>query len=58
METMNQFAREDGQGLVEYVLIMALISISAIIVMALAGDSLINAYEFITNELISVPKLH
>ena len=55
MGTVKQFSKdEEGQGLVEYVLIISLISIVAIITMGFVGDALTDAYNFVVNELNSV----
>ena len=55
METIKQFSKdEEGQGLVEYILIISLISIAAIITMGFAGDALLAAYNSIVSELNSV----
>lgn len=48
-------AREqlEGQGLVEYVLIIALLSIACIVVMTLCGDQIRLAFKSVTNTLSS-----
>lgn len=41
----------EGQGLVEYVLIIALLSIACIVVMTLCGDQIRAAFKSVTNTL-------
>jgi pilus assembly protein Flp/PilA len=43
--------REEGQGLVEYALILVLIAIAVIIVLGLLGDQVSAVFEEITNAL-------
>ncbi len=45
------FAREKGQGLVEYALILVLVAIVVIVVMALLGNSITNVFQNIVNAL-------
>ena len=53
-KTMKQFSKdEEGQGLVEYALIVALISISAIAIMGFVGETLIDMFNLIIDEIIS-----
>ena len=42
---------QEGQGLVEYSLILVLIAVVVVLVLALYGDSLANYYQFAINEL-------
>lgn len=44
---MLYFPREDGQGLVEYALILMLIAIVVIIAVALLGTSVLRLYDLI-----------
>jgi Flp pilus assembly pilin Flp len=44
-------AREDGQALVEYSLILGLISIAAIVTLGLLGEDIVKALEKVTNVL-------
>ncbi len=43
--------REEGQGLVEYALILVLISVVAIVAMGLLGDQITAVFEDITEKL-------
>jgi pilus assembly protein Flp/PilA len=45
------FAKEKGQGLVEYALILVLIAIVVIVVVALLGDSITNVFQNIVDAL-------
>lgn len=42
---------EQGQGLVEYSLILVLIAVVVVLALAIYGDSLANYYQFAINEL-------
>ena len=42
---------EEGQGLVEYALIIVLIAIVVIVALGLLGEQVENVFEFITTEL-------
>jgi pilus assembly protein Flp/PilA len=42
---------EDGQGLIEYVLILGLISVVAIVTMQAVGTEVINQFTAVTNAL-------
>lgn len=44
-------AKEKGQGLVEYALIIVLIAIVVIVALGLLGDQITNVFENITNTL-------
>jgi Flp pilus assembly pilin Flp len=44
-------AREDGQALVEYSLILGLISIAAIVTLGLLGEDIVKALEKVANAL-------
>ena len=44
-------SREEGQGLVEYALIIVLVSIAAIIAMGLLGTAVSNVFSKITTSL-------
>lgn len=49
---LSQFDREEeGQGLVEYALIIVLVSIVAVAALGLLGDEVVNVFESITTEL-------
>ncbi|CZQ80824.1 flp/fap pilin component [Trichococcus palustris] len=53
MEIMRRLVQEEeGQGLVEYALIIALISIAAIVAMPLLGTKISNVFEGIKDKLI------
>ncbi|MEM7800246.1 MAG: pilus assembly protein [Chloroflexota bacterium] len=43
--------REDGQGLVEYALILVLVSITVIVLLSLLGDQIGEVFRDITGEL-------
>jgi pilus assembly protein Flp/PilA len=43
--------RDEGQTLVEYALIVGLVSIAAIVIMVLMGDEIGNVFDKITTEL-------
>jgi pilus assembly protein Flp/PilA len=43
--------REDGQGLAEYALILALIAVAAIVVMGLLGGAIGDIFQQIINDL-------
>jgi pilus assembly protein Flp/PilA len=43
--------REEGQGLVEYALILVLVAIVVIVVLGLLGDQVSTVFENITNAL-------
>jgi pilus assembly protein Flp/PilA len=45
------FAKEKGQGLVEYALILVLVAIVVIVVVALLGNSITNVFQNIVNAL-------
>lgn len=45
------FAKEKGQGLVEYALILVLVSIVVIVVLAIMGPSISNIFQNIINAL-------
>jgi pilus assembly protein Flp/PilA len=47
----NFFALEEGQGLVEYALILVLIAIAAILAMTFLGEQISAIFERITGEL-------
>jgi pilus assembly protein Flp/PilA len=54
-ELWNNFvADESGQGLTEYVLIIGLIAIAAILVMGFFGDAIVAAFEKWTGEVEAV----
>lgn len=54
MELIKRFVREDeGQGLVEYALIIGLIAIVAIVALSLAGSQISTIFGNITGELSS-----
>jgi pilus assembly protein Flp/PilA len=48
-------AKEKGQGLVEYALILVLIAIVVIVVLGLLGDEVSSIFEDITTELSARP---
>lgn len=43
--------REDGQGMVEYALIIVLVSVVALVALTLVGADIANAMTFITNTM-------
>ncbi len=45
------FCTEKGQGLVEYALILTLISIAAIAIMGILGQSINNVFQSVVNAL-------
>jgi len=45
------FAKEKGQGLVEYALILVLVAIVVIVVLAILGPSISNIFQNIINAL-------
>ncbi|HEY0734165.1 MAG TPA: Flp family type IVb pilin [Herpetosiphonaceae bacterium] len=47
----NFFAREEGQGLVEYALILVLIAIVVIAVLTVLGGKVSSVFETISNSL-------
>lgn len=47
----NIFAREEGQGLTEYALIILLIAIAVIAAVTLFGQQLLATYDFIVTSL-------
>ena len=49
----GKFHREDGQGLVEYALILLLIAMAVVVAMKLFGDELLQTYNEITNAIPS-----
>ena len=52
MEIMRRlFKEEEGQGMVEYALIIALISIAAITIMGTVGDDIIAKFTAVSTEL-------
>jgi pilus assembly protein Flp/PilA len=48
---MFYLPREEGQGLVEYALILVLISVTVIAVLGLLGDQVFAVFDNVTNEL-------
>lgn len=48
---MLYLPREDGQGLVEYALILVLVSITVIVLLSLLGDSVGEVFQEVTNTL-------
>lgn len=56
MDFLRRLVREEeGQGLIEYVLIVGLIALVAVAVIILAGDSIKGIWENITERLDEVP---
>jgi pilus assembly protein Flp/PilA len=51
---MTWLRRDEGQTLVEYALIVGLVSIAAIVIMILMGDEIGNVFSKITTELSGV----
>jgi pilus assembly protein Flp/PilA len=51
----SRFSRDEGQAMVEYALILALISIIAIAALAAIGTSVNQIYETIRDALATVP---
>ncbi len=45
------WTEDEGQGLIEYVLIVGLIALAAVGVMILAGDELASLWDRVANEL-------
>ncbi len=45
------FWNDDGQGMVEYILILALIALAVIIAIAALGDQLTNSYNNVVDEM-------
>ena len=50
------FYEEDGQGMVEYGLIIALVAIAVITVLGLLGDQLVAVFKSITGKMPTEPK--
>jgi pilus assembly protein Flp/PilA len=50
-EIHERLARQDGQALVEYALILALIAVVAIAALQLTGNSITNIFNTISSEL-------
>ena len=48
---MLYLPREDGQGLVEYALILVLVSITVIVLLTLLGDEIGGVFQSVTNTL-------
>jgi len=48
---MLYLPREEGQGLVEYALILVLVAIAVIILLTLLGDTINNVFSSIANAL-------
>ena len=48
---LGKFSREEGQGLVEYALILVLIAIVVIAALTLTGNSISNIFNKITTNL-------
>jgi len=48
---LGKFSREEGQGLVEYALIIVLVSIAVILVLTALGTEIGNVFTSITNTL-------
>ncbi len=48
---MLYLPREDGQGLVEYALILVLVSIVVIVLLTLLGTEIGEVFQSVTNEL-------
>lgn len=56
MEFLKRLVREEeGQGLIEYVLIVGLIALVAVGVIVLAGDSIKSIWQNISGELEDIP---
>lgn len=51
---MLYLAREDGQGLVEYALIIGLVAVVVVVILGVFGQELLDLYEVIT-ECLPVP---
>jgi len=52
MEIMKRLVREEeGQGMVEYALIIALISIAAVAVMGTVGDDIVTKFQEVVTAL-------
>lgn len=49
------FYEEDGQGMVEYGLIIALVAIAVITVLGLLGDQLVAVFDSITDKMPTEP---
>ena len=52
---LGKFSREEGQGLVEYALILVLISIAVIVIMELMGTSIGDIFNQIIGALGGTP---
>ena len=52
---MLYLVQEDGQGLVEYALILVLVSIVVILVLTLLGGAVRNVFSSIANTLTGAP---
>ena len=48
---LGKFSREEGQGLVEYALILLLIAMAVIGALKLFGTTLYETYEFINSQI-------
>ena len=48
---MLYLPREDGQGLVEYALILVLVSITVIVILTLLGGEVGNVFQTVSNTL-------
>lgn len=48
----NLFSSEEGQGMAEYGLILALVAVAAITALGLMGDGLITIFTGVTDELV------
>ena len=48
---MLYLPREDGQGLVEYALILVLVSITVIVLLSLLGENIGSVFQEVTNTL-------
>ena len=48
---MWQFQRQEGQGLVEYALILVLVALIVIVILAVLGPSIGNAFSQIVNAI-------
>ena len=52
MEQLHQEEVSEGQGLVEYALILLLVALVVVILLAVLGDSLNLAFSRVTNSLV------
>ena len=52
---LGKFSREEGQGLVEYALILVLIAIVVIAALTITGTSIETIFESINAELVPAP---